>query len=40
MVEYNTIDVPKGIDVNKTNKCTVCHYLLKINFKFGPVSIK
>ena len=26
MLEYETIDIPKGIDVNKTRECDICHY--------------
>ena len=29
MLEYDRIDVSKGVDVNKTNrlrKCIICHY--------------
>ena len=29
MLEYDRIDISKGIDVNKTNKskkCDICHY--------------
>ena len=41
MLEYDTIDVPEGIDVNKTNaskECDVCHYWLfkDIGFKYEP----
>ena len=39
MLEYDRIDVPEGIGVNKTNgflECTICHYLylLKVTFSF------
>ena len=39
MLEYDRIDVPEGIDVNKTTDSrerVVCHcwYFLKINFNF------
>ena len=43
MVEYDSIDVTKGTDVNKTNgllECIICHYFLKISFRFDPVSVK
>ena len=38
MLEYERIEVPKGIHVKKTvglRECIICHhwYLLKINFK-------
>ena len=41
MLEYDRIDVPEGIDVNKTNsshKCIICHYryFLEINFRVQP----
>ena len=40
MLEYDRIDVSKGIDINKTSslpKCIICcyyYYCLKVNFKF------
>ena len=41
MLEYNRIDIPEGIDVNKTSllkECDVCHYwcLKNIGFKHEP----
>ena len=41
MLEYDRIDISKGIDVNKTNKskeCILCHYwyFLDKNFSYGP----
>ena len=38
MLEYDRIDISKGIDVNKTNKskkCDICHYwyILSTGFK-------
>ena len=41
MLEYDRIDVPEGIDVNKTNaskECDVCHYWFfkDIGFKYEP----
>ena len=41
MIEYKTIDISEGIDVNKTNlskECDICHYLYfkDIGFKFEP----
>ena len=39
MLEYDRIDVCKGIDVNKANdyrECIICYYcfFLEINFRF------
>ena len=31
---------PKELMLTKPMSVLFCHYLLKINFKFGPVSIK
>ena len=41
MLQYDRINVPDGIDVNKTNKskeCKICHYwyFLDKNFSYGP----
>ena len=41
MLEYDRIDVPEGIDINKTDEtreCIICHYwyFFKINFRFQP----
>ena len=41
MLEYETIDISEGIDVNKTNlskECDVCHYwyFKDIGFKYEP----
>ena len=41
MLEYDRIDISKGIDINKTNKskeCMLCHYwyFLDKNFSYGP----
>ena len=41
VLEYNRIDIPEGIDINKTNKskkCMLCHYwyFLDKNFSYGP----
>ena len=41
MLEYDRIDVSKGIDINKTgdaHECIICHnwYFLWINFRFYP----
>ena len=41
MVEYDTIDISEGIDINKTNaskECDICHYwyLLDKNFNYEP----
>ena len=40
MFQYDRIDIPEGIDVDKTNKsqkCTLCHYwhFLDKNFSYG-----
>ena len=38
MVEYDTIDISEGIDINKTNvskKCDICHY-----WYFKGISLK
>ena len=42
MLEYDRIDVSKGIDINKTgdtHECIICHnwYFLRINFRFYPI---
>ena len=39
MLEYDTIDISEGVDVNKTNlpkKCNICHYwhFKYIGFKY------
>ena len=38
MLEYDRVDVPERIDVNKTglHECIICHYwhLFQMNFKF------
>ena len=39
MLKYDRIDVPKGIDANKTNtsnECVISHclYFIKVNFMF------
>ena len=41
MLEYDKIDISKGIDVNKTNlskECDICHYwyFLDKGFKYEP----
>ena len=41
MLEYERIDISKGIDVDMTNKpkeCMICHYyyFLDKNFSYGP----
>ena len=41
MLEYDRIDISKGIDVAKTNKsrkCAICHYwcFLNKNFNYEP----
>ena len=41
MLYYDRIDIPEGIDVNKTSaskECDICHYwyLLDKGFKFQP----
>ena len=41
MLEYNRIEVPEGIDVNKTDglrDCIICHYwyFLDTNLKLQP----
>ena len=41
MLEYDRIDISKGIDINKTSKskeCKVCHYwyFKNIGFKYEP----
>ena len=41
MLEYKTIDISEGIDVNKTNlskECDICHYwyFKDICFKYEP----
>ena len=41
MLEYDRIDISKGIDINKTNEskeCAICHYwyFLDKNFDFEP----
>ena len=41
MLEYDTIDVLEGTDINKTNaskECDICHYwyFLHKNFKYEP----
>ena len=41
MLEYDRIDISKGIDTNKTNaskECNTCHYwyFLDKNFNYGP----
>ena len=41
MLEYDRIDISKGIDKNKTNaskECNICHYwyFLDKNFNYGP----
>ena len=41
MLEYDRIDISKGIDTNKTNasnECDICHYwyFLDKNFKYEP----
>ena len=41
MLDYDKIDISRGIDVNKTNKskeCMLCHYwyFLNNNFSNGP----
>ena len=41
MLEYDRIDISKGIDVNKTNEskeCDICHYwyFKDIDFRYEP----
>ena len=41
MLEYDRIDISKGIDINKTSaskKCDICHYwdFLNKNFSYEP----
>ena len=41
MLEYNRIDISKGIDINKTNpskECDICHYwyFFDKNFNYEP----
>ena len=41
MLQYDRIDISKGIDINKTNKskeCMLCYYwyLLNRNVTYGP----
>ena len=41
MLEYDRIDISKGIDINKTNaskECDICHYwyFLDKNFNYEP----
>ena len=41
MLEYDRIDIPGGIDTNKTrasNECNICHYwyFLDKNFNYEP----
>ena len=41
MLYYDTINISKGININKTNKskeCDICHYwyFLEKDFKFQP----
>ena len=41
MLEYDKIDIPEGIDINKTyasKECKICHYLYfkDIGFKYEP----
>ena len=41
MLQYKTIDISEGIDVNKTNlwkECDICHYwyFKDIGFKYEP----
>lgn len=41
MLEFDRINVCKGIDINETSslrECIICHYyyFLKVNFKFMP----
>ena len=41
MLKYDRIDIPEGIDVNKTNEskeCRFCHYWYFLNktFNYGP----
>ena len=41
MLEYDTIDISKGVDVNKTSalkECDICHYwyVKDIGFKYEP----
>ena len=45
MLEYDKIDISKGIDINKTNaskECNICHYcfFLNKNFKYEPYLCK
>ena len=40
-MKYDKIDIPEGIDINKTNEskeCKFCHYwyFLNKNFSYGP----
>ena len=41
MIEYEGIDIPEGIDINKTNlskECDICYYwyFKDIGFKYQP----
>ena len=42
MLEHDRIDIPEGIDINKSNdkskECGICHYwyVLDINFSYQP----
>ena len=41
MLEYDRIDIPEGVDINKTNtarECDVCHYwyFYSKNFNYEP----
>ena len=41
MLEFDGIDIFKGLDVNKTDglrECIICHYryFLNINFRYKP----
>ena len=43
MLKHDQIDVPEGIDVNKTDglrECYICHkwYILEINIRFQPIA--
>ena len=43
MLKYDQIDVPEGIDVNKTDglrECYICHYwyILEINIRFQAIA--
>ena len=45
MLEYDTLDISEGIDINKPNaskECDICHYwyFKDIGFKYDPLSLQ